>query len=190
MGNKSSRPAILIPSSPAAPVQGWRPKVPAGEARESNSGRGNQLVRPPLPEPLPSIELAPVFSFLQAASSLVHAMQAERGASTVLCASEGGQFRSNLQLLRAVTDESWERLSQASEGSLDFGRGRQPLLHGCTRTICTAACAVVPHAHLLRNQNPDLPRPADTPGSQGKHPPFLPRDRGHADAHRHLHALP
>ena len=120
MGQGPSRSAS---ASQSQPVQDWKSnKVTAGEARESNgsgrresrntSSRGGSAYPIVFPQTT-SVDLAPMYSFLQAASSLMHAMQAERGASTVLCSSKGGQFKSNLQLLRAVTDESWERLSQA-----------------------------------------------------------------------------
>uniref|UniRef100_A0A061R5V2 Tkl protein kinase n=1 Tax=Tetraselmis sp. GSL018 TaxID=582737 RepID=A0A061R5V2_9CHLO len=72
-----------------------------------------------------SVDVDAVSSFVLAASAVVHSVQAERGSSCVYCSSQGLQFARTLELFRAVTDESWELLTQTSL----FHKGHVPVSH-------------------------------------------------------------
>jgi len=61
-----------------------------------------------------SASASAVSSFLLAASSFVHAVQAERGASCIYSSSGSKKLDSSLKLLRAVSDEMMGRLAQTS----------------------------------------------------------------------------
>jgi hypothetical protein len=51
-------------------------------------------------------------SFVLAAGSFIHAVQAERGGSCIYCSSGGNKLSNSLKLMRAVSDEMLARLTQ------------------------------------------------------------------------------